>query len=618
MSTRMSICKVMIIAIVFASLPVSQAQISVDSIRISSYQDDPFVGASNVERINGSGFNRDAEGRLILFNRWVRIIDESVIYRQETDTSDFLAFANNPWPQPTANDKDNFKFSDEERFPLHEIERGPDGKPVLDNDGLQVWKPRDLHLGMTTAFEAANAARSAAESWAGRSIEWGTNGVLDMNSHAFIDFNAFYSPTANQLFFGVVPHRLPGRTEVNMFEMATSWEVAAHESGHALQGELKPNRNWIDTGFRTWSESFSDQLEMWASLRDRRRANSLLADTNGDLNQSNNLTKLAEVLGSLIGEDESLRDCFHNLKVSDTSTEVHDRSQVLTGAAYKFFVALFTSLKSQGLGRGELEALQEAGDIMGTFLTHSVAYTPENSMTLEDVAKAYLKVDKEHFGGRYRNWLVNEFTNRELFDAGSVNEWLVHEAAVPDLRLPRRTSENQINKFLQSVLDELGIGPAFGLKLQSVTRETRFGQTLVRVQLTEGRGEDAVPFENHGILVFRADGTLADYYSPLPNDDSAQMHLQSQSEAQSLVAVGRRLNLHQRGAPMSITRRQDGQLTVEARIMRSKGFDCWAEVFTLENPHGERREIIVPTVPRKISGLQPSGVQILNAGDLRD
>jgi hypothetical protein len=69
---------------------------------------------------------------------------------------------------------------------------------------------------------------------------------------------------------------------------------------------------------------------------------------------------------------------------------------------------------------------------------------------------------------------------------------------------------------------------------------------------------------------------------------------------------------------MSITRRPDGQLTVEARILRSKGFDCWAEVFTLENPNGERREIIVPTVPRKFSGLQPSRVRILNAEDLRD
>ena len=31
-------------------------------------------------------------------------------------------------------------------------------------------------------------------------------------------------------------------------------------------------------------------------------------------------------------------------------------------------------------------------------------------MTLEDVAKAYLKVDKEFFGGRYHAMLVDEFT----------------------------------------------------------------------------------------------------------------------------------------------------------------------------------------------------------------
>jgi hypothetical protein len=35
-----------------------------------------------------------------------------------------------------------------ERFPKHEIERDSAGKPVLDKNGLQAWKPRDIHRGM--------------------------------------------------------------------------------------------------------------------------------------------------------------------------------------------------------------------------------------------------------------------------------------------------------------------------------------------------------------------------------------------------------------------------------------------------------------------------------------
>jgi hypothetical protein len=346
MSTRMIFCKVTILATVLASLPVSQAQISSDpAIRISSYQDDPFVGASNIGRIDGSGFNRDADGRPILFNKQASIGDEAVVYREDAQTGDFVEFATNPWPQPTSNEKGNFKFPNEERFPRHEIERGPDGKPLLNKDGLQMWKPRDLHLGMTTAFEAANAAKDAAEFWSGRNIDWGENGVLPINSHAFIDFNAFFSPSAKGVFFGVVPYRLPGQTEVKIFEMGTSWEVAAHDAGHALHGTLKPNRVWSDDGYKAWDESFGDQLEMWVSLRDEGRVRSLLADTNGDLNRSNALTKLGEALGALIGEDTSLRDAFHDKKVSDTSSESHDRSEVLTGVAYKLFLLVYDGLK---------------------------------------------------------------------------------------------------------------------------------------------------------------------------------------------------------------------------------------------------------------------------------
>jgi hypothetical protein len=262
MLKRLIICKLMIAAMALMNLPVSQAQMSVADhiIRISSYQDDPFVAQSYIERIDLAGFEFNQDGRPVLLNNRGRIIDDVFVYREDPNTGEFEPFANNPWPQPMANRQGNFKFQNEERFPLHEIERGPDGKPVLDKDGLQVWKPRSTYLGMTTAFEAANTARDAAEFWSGRVIDWGSeNSILDINSHTFIDFNAFYSPSAKGLFFGVVPYRLPGESTVKMFEMATSWEVAAHESGHALHHALKPNSVVTDLGYKTWSESLADR-----------------------------------------------------------------------------------------------------------------------------------------------------------------------------------------------------------------------------------------------------------------------------------------------------------------------------------------------------------------------
>jgi len=550
--------------------------------------------------MDAARFSVDEDGRLIPRSNLVSLSEESKIYRKDPQTGEFKPFAWNPWPQePTANQQGDFRFPDEERFPLHKVERDAGGKIIL-KDGLQVWTPNDRRLGSTTTFEAAHAVKDAAEFWAGRDILWGQNGLLDILPHAFIEFNGFYSSTTRTLHFGVVPYRLPGQTDIKIFETATSWELVAHESGHAAQDTLKPNRDRADQRFGAWAESFGDQTAMWASLRNPDRVSRLLAETGGDLNQSNSLTHLIEAFAALTGRGTGVRDAFHNKKVSDTTEEVHARSEVFTGAAYKFFLTVYSRMKDEQ-GRRENEALGEAGEIMGAFLTRATDYTPENQVTLEDVAKAYLKVDKEFYGGRYHDMLVDEFIRREIFDSGSLSEWFAHEAATPYLRLsrlPRRSGSN-VEELLQANLDRLGIGPDFGLKLQSVTRDERFGQTIVRVQLTLGRGDGATPLDNHGILVFRKNGALADYHPPLtPNAPLQAQDLMTQAEQiRPLITQARRLRLDQQDAPLSIVRRPDGRLTVETRVMRGEGLNAYLEVFTLDNPRGERREIVIPPLP---------------------
>ncbi|HJQ27360.1 MAG TPA: hypothetical protein VKA60_25970 [Blastocatellia bacterium] len=594
------------------SLPVSQAQTSAaegSTIKISSYMDDPFVKESDLRHIDALRIGKDENGKPFLAGDRVSMINEDFIYRRNA-AGEFVKFAWNPWPKDgRSNEKGNFNFADEVRFPIHETERDADGKVVL-RDGLQVWKPRDLRLGITTAFAASNAVKDASEFWAGRDLLWGQNGLLKIESQTFAEFNAIYSPSAKMIFMGIYPYRMPGETTVRIFECATSWEMVGHESGHAVHHTLKPNG--YGPGFNTWGESFADQTAMWTSLRDPRRVRAVLAETNGNLYSSNSLTRFAEAFAALTGQGTGSRDAFNDKKVSDTDPEVHDRSEVLTGAVYKVFTLIYDDLKSR-LGLDERQALTQAGEIMGTFLTHTTDYTPENQPTLEDVGKAYLKVDKELYGGRYRNWFVDEFTRREIFDANSVGEWMAHEAAVLDLRLPRHASNKKIDKLVQANLDRLGIPPIYGLLLQSVTRDERFGQTIVRVQVR--RVSDGMLFDNEGMLTFRPDGTLADYHSPFPESTTSQIREQSYGHMLALVGQAEQLGLNRHGGLLSIVRGADGQLTVEARVMRGEGINCWVEAFTLEHPEGERRTAITPTFP-PISGLQPNGVQILTADAL--
>jgi hypothetical protein len=588
------------IALVAArALPAAAGASRESLVPISSYDDDPFADDAVVERMSRTRFEAGPDGRLALSSDLVAIEEESVIYRFNQTLGRFVAFAWNPWSPDLrkSNAAGNFAFPDEERFPLHRVERDADGKVVL-VDGLQHWLPQDLHRGMTTVFESTNAAKDAAELWSGRELVWGQDGYLEINAHAFIDFNAFFSPSAQALFFGVVPHRLPGEptsAPVKMFETATSWDLAVHEAGHALFARLKPNRDFSDAGCGTWSESFGDQIQMWASLRDADRVLALVAETDGNLAQSNSLTRFGEAYAALLGEGTALRDAFHDRKVSDTTPEVHDRSEPLTGAAYRLFLAVYEDLARD---RGPAEAATEAAQVLGVFLTRATDFTPENRVTLEDVAKGYLEVDAELFDGRYRAVLVDELLRRELFDAGSLDEWLAHEAATPELSLRRRATDREVERWLQANLDALGVGPEFGLALQSVTRGTRrhdLDQTVVRVQLTLGRGEGATPLDNHGVLVFRASGALADYHAPLP--PSGPGARTSETEARAVIADANQRGLGQRGVPLALVRDADGRLTAEARVLRGEGLEAYMEVFTLDDPSGERREIVIPPVP---------------------
>lgn len=592
-----------LLMLALSNLPASQAQ-SVSgrgsSIPISTYRDDPTVTAAVIDRIHQSKLGPGLEGReFSMFGYPVSSTEEDWIFRKDAN-GEFQKFAWNPWPLlHLSNENGDFSFPNEARFPLFTPERGPDGKIIL-RDGLQVWKPNQLYLGTTTAFEAANFVKDAGEAWAGRELKWGQNGTLNMEPHAFIDFNAFYSPSARELFFGIVPYRLPGETAVKIIETATSWEMVAHECGHALHHVLKPN-TYHDIGFAVWSESFGDQVAMWASLRKSERGSALLAETHGNLNQSNSLTRMAEAFAYLIGKGTGMRDAFHDLKLSDTTEEVHDRSQVLTGATYKIFLTVYDDLKSRF---SEPEALRRAGEIMGVFTMRATDYAHENEMTLENVAKAYLKVDKEFFGSRYHSALVSEFIRREIFDANSEHEWLTHEDSLPYLWLSHQSSDQDVEELLQANALLLGVGQDFGLKLQSVTREEFRGQTIVRAQLTLGRGEIGQPLDNHAILVFRADGSLADYHpalQPYPSLQSGQTdtHLQSRESIQlrSLISQAKRLRLDQHAAPLSIVRKTNGQLTMESRVLREEGLNTWMEVFTLDNPRGERREVMIPPVP---------------------
>jgi hypothetical protein len=97
---------------------------------LSSYDDDPFADDATVECLPGGGFAETADGRLLLASAHVTIEDEPFIYRFDPAEGVFEKLAWNPWPRVALSAADgSFRYPAEPRFPLFEIERGPDGSP---------------------------------------------------------------------------------------------------------------------------------------------------------------------------------------------------------------------------------------------------------------------------------------------------------------------------------------------------------------------------------------------------------------------------------------------------------------------------------------------------------
>lgn len=568
---------------------------------VSSHDDDPFVNRPVLEKVDRSDFTLDENGKPTgLVGPRVAIETEGVIYRQD-DKGAYKPFANNPWPEAKPNKQGNFVFQSEPRFPTHLIERGEDGKPVLDKDGLQIWKPRELFLGKTTVFEAVNTSIDTVEAWSGRHLPVGYDGQLPINSQAFVGFNAFFSPGARALFFGVVPYRLPGETEIKMFETASSWEIASHEAGHALHRELKPKIDAGDVGFRTWGESFGDQLAMFGSLADRDKAKALLREVGGDLNKSNSATRIGEVFASLVGEGTGLRDHFHNKTVENTTDEVHDRSEVLTGAVYKVFNRVYKGLRAEGMK--EVDAVQKAAETMGQLLTRVADHTPENTMSFEDVAKAYIKADREYFGGKLSGALTEEFTRRGVFDADSIKELDAREAALPKGISAGSKDPEQMKALLTASLDKLGL-QGFGLEI-NMHQVDKDGRQVVRVTLMDG--DKAL--KNQGLLVFRPDGSLSEFQSPLPPG-------LDRAEAQKLLADAKKQGLDKEGH-LGLRKKAEGEgFTVTVEKFEGEGVNSQIRVFSLEKPDGVLLNVEHDDAQEKYAHALPQGAILVDPAEL--
>jgi hypothetical protein len=269
---------------------------------------------------------------------------------------------------------------------------------------------------------------------------WSTVNPMHVTLDAGEDLNAFYSRGDDGLFF--FHETVKNRT----FFSADSPDVVCHEMGHAILDALKPQLfDAASTQVAAFHESFGDMSAILCALQLPSERQKVLTETQGRLNVTSRLSRLAEQLGWAIRQLEPTAvepDCLRNAAnrfffrppgqlpprapASQLSSEVHSFSRVFTGA---FLDALAGML--QVLGAANDANLLTASRALGQLIVDGVHTASVTSAYYTQVAAAMIQADQARNQGRYRTALNNAFRQHGILSTAAA-------ATLADAPVPQR------------------------------------------------------------------------------------------------------------------------------------------------------------------------------------
>lgn len=223
--------------------------------------------------------------------------------------------------------------------------------------------------------------------------------------------NAYYSRGQRALkFFYFTPAGKP------TVYTCRSFDIVAHETGHAILDALKPN--WLLAGNPPQTgglhESFGDLTAIFLALSQMDQVEAVIAQTKADLHDKTFLADLAEQFGLALGRPNGLRNADNNLKLSEVGTEVHAISQVFTGAIYDILADIF-SAEREWSRRDDARVLYETGQYIASLVLRALIQAPDTGATYAQVANKMLQITvSDGKPVRYRNAIRNQFTVREV------------------------------------------------------------------------------------------------------------------------------------------------------------------------------------------------------------
>jgi hypothetical protein len=234
--------------------------------------------------------------------------------------------------------------------------------------------------------------------------------------------NAFYSRTSRQLAFGFFTK--PGSNPPATVFTCRSFDIVAHECGHAILDALKPS--WIlntappQTG--ALHEAFGDLTAVFLALSQLDQVEAVIAQTKANLHDKTFLSDVAEEFGLALGQTFGLRNADNDLTLSQVGTQVHSLSRVFTGAIYDVLSDIFVFERRPAI-TDDAVTLHRTAQYLQSLLLRGIQQSPAANATFADVANRMLNITvADTATGRitaaqataYRNFIRNRFTVRQV------------------------------------------------------------------------------------------------------------------------------------------------------------------------------------------------------------
>lgn len=241
------------------------------------------------------------------------------------------------------------------------------------------------------------------------------------------DLNAYYDRSHLKFFYYTNP-----KTKKTLYTCVSA-DIVAHEFGHAFLDILRPDLFSMQS-YEAWAfhESFGDITAILSIMQWDQVLDKAIAQTGGNLLQSNIISRLAEEMGQAIyqltGGREghlafALRDAVNNFKYVDPSKlkdntrddvlsrECHNFSRVWTGTWYEIMVKMYQKNMTEGMD--PKTALIAARDTSAIYLLHASLYA-DTTRFFDALARQMLHIDKTTNNNKYQTIMEEVFTKRDI------------------------------------------------------------------------------------------------------------------------------------------------------------------------------------------------------------